>query len=126
MKKLQATLVCLVAFSGIPLSAQSGPYPFNDPNLPVEKRIDNLLSLMTIDEKVACLGTNTRVQRLGVPNIGSSEGIHGVVQRNPRGSQQPITTTQLYGEFANAWRVTQSTSLLDYGHGQTSGTFMEA
>jgi beta-glucosidase-like glycosyl hydrolase len=49
---------------------------------------------MTIDEKVACLGTNTRVQRLGVPNIGSSEGIHGVVQRNPRGAQQPITTTQ--------------------------------
>src|ERR1017187_6169535 len=69
MKKLQATLVCLVAFSGIPLSAQSVPYPFNDPDLPVEKRIDNLLSLMTIDEKVACLGTNTRVQRLGVPNI---------------------------------------------------------
>ena len=30
MKKLQATLVCLVAFSGIPLSAQSVPYPFND------------------------------------------------------------------------------------------------
>src|ERR1035438_8670169 len=59
MKKLQATLVCLVAFSGIPLSAQSVPYPFNDPDLPVEKRIDNLLSLMTIDEKVACLGTNT-------------------------------------------------------------------
>jgi hypothetical protein len=26
MKKLQATLVCLVAFSGIPLSAQSVPY----------------------------------------------------------------------------------------------------
>ena len=49
---------------------------------------------MTIEEKVACPGTNTRVQRLGVPNIGSSEGIHGVVQRNPRGSQQPITTTQ--------------------------------
>jgi hypothetical protein len=46
MKKLQATLVCLVAFSGIPLSAQSVPYPFNDPDLPVEKRIDNLLSLM--------------------------------------------------------------------------------
>ena len=87
MKKLQATLVCLVAFSGIPLSAQSVPYPVNDPDLPVEKRIDNLLSLMTIDEKVACLGTNTRVQRLGVPNIGSSEGIHGVVQRNPRGSR---------------------------------------
>ena len=54
MKKLQATLVCLVAFSGIPLSAQSVPYPFNDPDLPVEKRIDNLLSLMTI-KREGCL-----------------------------------------------------------------------
>lgn len=62
--------------------------------LPMEKRIDNLLSLMTTDEKVACLGKNTGVPRLGVPNIGDSEGIHGVLQREPRGNRQPITTTQ--------------------------------
>ena len=35
---------------------------------------------MTTDEKVSVLGTQTGVPRLGVPNIGSSEGIHGVVQ----------------------------------------------
>ena len=56
-------------------------YPFDNPDLPAEQRIDNLLSLMTVDEKIDCLGTNTAVPRLGVPNIGSSEGIHGVVQR---------------------------------------------
>ena len=60
----------------------------------MEKRIDNLLSLMTTDEKIDCLGTRTGVPRLGVPNFGSSEGIHGVVQREPRPGRDPITTTQ--------------------------------
>src|SRR5579863_824816 len=69
-------------------------HPFDDPNLPAEQRIDNLLSLMTVEEKIDCLGTMTGVPRLGVPNIGSSEGIHGVVQREARFGRQPITTTQ--------------------------------
>src|ERR1700733_9029465 len=69
-------------------------YPFDDPSLPTEQRIDNLLSLMTQDEKIDCLGTITGVPRLGVPNIGSSEGIHGIVQRDPRPGRPPITTTQ--------------------------------
>ena len=38
---------------------------------------------------------------------------------------QPITTAQLYGEFADAWRVTQATSLLDYASGQTTATFTD-
>jgi beta-glucosidase len=75
-------------------AAQPSRYPFNDPGLPAEKRIDNLLSLMTTDEKITCLGTRTGVPRLGVPFIGNSEGIHGVVQRETRGPLQPITTTQ--------------------------------
>jgi beta-glucosidase len=49
---------------------------------------------MTTDEKIACLGTVTGVPRLGVPNIGSSEGIHGVVQREARFGRKPVTTTQ--------------------------------
>ena len=78
-----------------PAFAQQSKYPFNDPNLPEEKRIDNLLSLMTMEEKIDCLGTRTGVPRLGVPNIGSSEGIHGVVQREAAAiGRQPITTTQ--------------------------------
>jgi beta-glucosidase len=85
---------CLFAIALTPALAQQPKYPFNDPTLPMEKRIDNLLSLMTTDEKVSVLGTQTGVPRLGVPNIGSSEGIHGVVQREPRGNRLPITTTQ--------------------------------
>ncbi|WP_433975661.1 glycoside hydrolase family 3 C-terminal domain-containing protein [Tunturiibacter lichenicola] len=73
------------------------PYPFLDATLPMDERISNLLSLMTIDEKIDCLSTRTGVPRLGVPNFGSSEGIHGVVQRgNDSGPYRrtAITTTQ--------------------------------
>ena len=38
---------------------------------------------------------------------------------------QPLTSAELYGEFANAWRVTQADSLLDYGTGQTTATFTD-
>ena len=91
---LKFLFVAVVLAEVLPVRGQQRHYPFNDPSLPMEKRIDNLLSLMTVDEKVGCLGTNTSVPRLGVPNIGSSEGIHGVVQREARGTRQPITTTQ--------------------------------
>ncbi len=37
--------------------------------------------------------------------------------------QQPLTQDQLYHQFADAWRVTDSNSLLDYAQGQTTATF---
>jgi beta-glucosidase len=111
MKKLPAAVLCLVFSAAVSFAqqpAQNRPpalsfeelaqlrqqYPFADPKLPMEQRITDLLSRMTSDEKVACLGTQTGVPRLGVPNIGSSEGIHGVVQREERFGRKPVTTTQ--------------------------------
>jgi len=109
MKKRLALLLCPVLLAILPSRAQEQRqqprprevdqwhlqhYPFDDPSLPLEKRIDDLLARMTVDEKIDCLGTMTGVPRLGVPNIGSSEGIHGVVQRQARFGRAPITTTQ--------------------------------
>ena len=93
-KKYALPLLCLLASWFAPALAQQPRYPFNDPALPMEKRIDNLLSLMTVDEKIDCLGTHTGVPRLGVMSYGSSEGIHGVVQREAREKRLPVTTTQ--------------------------------
>jgi beta-glucosidase len=94
MKKSAASLLLAFAALAIPTMAQQPKYPFHDPNSSADKRIDNLLSLMTVEEKIDVLGTRTGVPRLGVPNIGSTEGIHGVVQREPRLGRQPIATTQ--------------------------------
>lgn len=96
MNNRLATIVGLLAFAVNPAFAQQYPYPFRDPSLPMEKRIDNLLSLMTTDEKIDCLSTRTGVPRLGVASFGSSEGIHGVVQRGSEGKvpRPMIPTTQ--------------------------------
>ena len=90
-----ASILSLFALAHTPATAQQSAQPFRNPALPMEKRIDNLLSLMTLEEKIDCLGTRTGIPRLGVPNFGSSEGIHGVVQRGGgRPERAAITTTQ--------------------------------
>ena len=70
-------------------------YPFQNPELPVEQRIDNLISLMSLDEKVICLGTNPSVPRLGIKASGHVEGIHGLTLGGPGkwGRNNPVTTT---------------------------------
>lgn len=66
-------------------------YPFQNPDLPPEERIKNILSLMTLDEKVDCLGTNPSVPRLGIKGSGHVEGIHGLAQGGPANWGRPMT-----------------------------------
>ncbi|NJO90428.1 MAG: hypothetical protein HC831_16845 [Chloroflexia bacterium] len=70
-------------------------YPFNNPNLDTEKRIDTLLSLMTLDEKIVCLSTNPSVPRLSVKGTGHVEGLHGLAMGEPGGwgKNNPVPTT---------------------------------
>ncbi|WP_229428974.1 glycoside hydrolase family 3 C-terminal domain-containing protein [Massilia sp. ST3] len=76
-------------------NASGATYSFQDPAQPVEARIANMLSLMTADEKIEALSTNSGVPRLGIPNFGSTEGIHGIVRRgDAKKGRQAITTTQ--------------------------------
>ena len=86
-------VLCLVLLSRIALAQYQ--YPFQNPELPAEDRITNLLSLMTLDEKVDCLGTNPTVARLGVKGSGHVEGLHGLAMGLPGGwgHKTPAPTT---------------------------------
>jgi len=70
-------------------------YPFLDSSLPVDKRIDNILQLLTVEEKINCLGTNPTVTRLGIMGTGHSEGLHGLALGVPGGwgRKEPVATT---------------------------------
>jgi beta-glucosidase len=95
MKCVRLLAIAVALSWGTLASAQTYRYPFLDPDLPTERRIDDLLSRMTVEEKVGLLGTDTAIPRLGVPGFGSSEGIHGVVQRGREERHlPPIPTTQ--------------------------------
>jgi beta-glucosidase len=93
-KALLAIVVAAFLLDGAAAAEAQTP-AFRDPGLPTEQRITNLLSLMSIDEKIDALGTNSGVTRLGVPSFGSSEGIHGLQQRGaPERGRPPVPTTQ--------------------------------
>ena len=78
--------------------AQQGPFPFQDPRLPIEARVSNILALMTLEEKIAALSTNPSVPRLGIHGSNHVEGLHGVALGGPGGwggrGLQPLPTTQ--------------------------------
>jgi beta-glucosidase len=57
----------------------SGAQAFQDPSVPLEKRIDALLASMTRAEKIAILGRRIEVPRLGIKGTGIGEAISGVV-----------------------------------------------
>jgi beta-glucosidase len=98
MRKRTATAGLIATVLGLLLSTAAAPPPtpaFRDADLPADARIANLLSLMTVDEKIDALSTDSSVPRLGVPSFGSSEGIHGVQQRGEgKDRRTPILTTQ--------------------------------
>jgi beta-glucosidase len=56
--------------------------PFQDPDLPLETRLTSLVSLLTLDEKVAQLQSAApAIPRLGIPAYDWwSEGLHGVAR----------------------------------------------
>jgi beta-glucosidase len=103
---IKLLLLLVAAVAGISLQAQY-LYPFQNPSLEAEKRIDNIISLLTLDEKIVCLGTNPTIPRLGIKGSGHIEGLHGVALGGPGGwgRRKLVTTTtfpQAYG-LAQTW-----------------------
>ena len=60
----------------------AGQPAYQDPTLPTERRVDDLISRMTLEEKVSQLGhTADAVPRLGIPEYNWwNEGLHGVAR----------------------------------------------
>ena len=55
-------------------------YPFQNPKLSVDKRVDNLISLLTLEEKVGLMmNKSISIDRLGIPSYNWwSEACHGI------------------------------------------------
>jgi beta-glucosidase len=93
-RKLAVVLLLLTV--GVATSWAQYKYPFQNPTLPIEDRVTNILSLMTRDEKVSCLSTHPDVPRLGIHGTGHVEGPHGLAMGGPGGWGRPkvVPTTQ--------------------------------
>jgi beta-glucosidase len=107
MKTAYIIFMLLLAALALPSSAQTA-YPFQNPNLSDDARLDNLLSLMTLDEKINSLAAEWGVPRLGIRRMGHLEGLHGASVSGSVGRNYvayPTTTfSQSYG-LGETWDV---------------------
>ena len=80
-KTVSTILTLSLVFSSFYGHAQQTP-PFRNDQLAIKERIDNLLSLLTLEEKISLLGYEARgVPRLGIPAYNWwNEGLHGVAR----------------------------------------------
>ncbi len=72
----------LAVLSAVSLRAQAPEFPFRDPSLPQEQRIDDLLSRLTLQEKIDMMQNGSKgVERLGLPDYNWwNEALHGVAR----------------------------------------------
>ena len=102
-----AFLAASAAFVGI--AAQSQQYPFRDTKLPAEQRITDLLSRLTLDEKITLMSGAPKIPRLGIAFTGQVEGLHGLALGGPAGwggkgkIPQPTTTFPQERGLGNTW-----------------------
>lgn len=59
------------------------PKVYQNLKLSDEKRVENLLNQLTLDEKIDYLSTDLGVKRLGIPSYGHYEGLHGLTLGGP-------------------------------------------
>ena len=76
-----------------PLGSPAQQLPFQNPQLPVEQRVDDLLSRLTLEEKAQLMKDGSpAIERLGVPQFEWwNEALHGV-GRHGFATVFPITT----------------------------------
>ena len=62
--------------------SQKYDYPFRNPDLPIDERVDDLLSRLTPEEKVGQMMNQTpAIERLGIPPYDWwNEALHGVAR----------------------------------------------
>ncbi len=82
MKK-HCTIACLAGIFAMSIQAQQlNKYPYQDTRLTAEQRADDLLSRLTLEEKVALMQNNSpAIPRLGIkPYEWWNEALHGVAR----------------------------------------------
>ncbi len=90
-------------------AAQPYQYPFQNPDLPLEDRVNNALSLMTSAEKISLFSQGPGVQRLGIRRASYAEGLHGVAVAAPGNwGRNPAVATTTFSQsigLGETWDV---------------------
>ena len=81
-KKILKTIYLLMFLCAMSACGQKYEYSFQNPDLPIDERVENLLSLLTIEEKAGLMVNSSKpVPRLGIPAYDWwNEALHGVAR----------------------------------------------
>jgi beta-glucosidase len=87
----------VVAASLVPLLSAQADFPFRDTKLGDDQRIADLLSRLTLEEKINLMSDHPKIPRLSLVFSGQVEGLHGLALGGPAGwggrGRQPVPTT---------------------------------
>jgi len=86
-RKLPLLLLTVCGFIALSTAQQRQTPVYADINKPLEQRVEDALSRMTLEEKVALCHAQSKfsssgVPRLGIPEVWMSDGPHGVREEN--------------------------------------------
>ena len=101
-KATKLVAACLLLAVTVMRASAQYQYPFQNPALPLEARVNNIITLMTVEEKAAFLSSSPGVPWLGIQRMSHVEGLHGLARGGPSnwGRRNPVPTTifpQAYG-----------------------------
>jgi len=116
---LAVSLICLIFIS----STSKYKYKFQDPGFSIEERVNDLVSRMTLEEKVSqMMNSSPAIERLGVPAYNWwNEGLHGVAR-----SPYPVTSYPQAIGMAATWDVESLEKMGDYTSTEGRAIFNDA
>jgi beta-glucosidase len=96
--KIMKKVVLMLSLIFVLFCSNAQTYPFQNIGLTENERIRNLISLLTLDEKINCLSTRISIERLGIKGTRTVEGLHGLAYSGPanwavKGTKASPTTT---------------------------------
>lgn len=98
-------------------------YPFQNPDLPIEQRVNDLVSQLTLEEKVGqMINTAPAIERLGIPSYNWwNEALHGVAR-----SPYPVTSFPQAIGMAATWNTESVWKMADYTSDEGRAIFNDA
>ncbi len=93
-------LLSTLGYPGKSVAGNRDLYPYQDPNIPVNERVRDLVSRMTLDEKISQLGNITpAIDRFGIQAYQYwNEALHGVVATGVTSFPQAIALSSTWDD----------------------------
>ena len=130
-KRTLPFIIAVAALTGFSAPAQTNQYPFQDSGLPIEARVEDLLSRLTLAEKISLIHADSKfttaaIPRLGIPRRWLDDGPHGVREDIGPDSWQPSGKTDDFSTAMPAGICLAATWNPDLGYAEGEAIGQEA